>query len=416
MGMIKKFGITTIFAASIGVCASVSSAETVKIAFIDPLSGAFAPSGTMGLSEFTHAADYLINSKGGVLGGQEMEIIGFDNKISPKESLIQLQVVIDQGIRYIAQGNSSGVANALTDAVNKHNRRNPDNRILFLNYSAVDPALTNDKCNFWHFRFDANADMKMDALTDVMKKNEDFKKVYLIGQDYSFGKAVAAAAVKNLSEKRPDIEFVGNELHPINKVKDFTPYARKIVASEADAVITGNWGADMVGLGKAIVEAGFSGPIFTYYGASTGITKAFGAAGKGSLYVVGEGSMNPPVSDAMSAYVDAFEAKYGEHDNFQPRIANVIEMLARAINDAGTATDVVKVAYALEGMKHDSIFGGQVYMRPDDHQAIQNIDIAVHTNEGIRHPFDNSEYGLYMKDEVVMASADSATTCKMKRP
>ena len=416
MGMIKKFGITTIFAASLGVCASVSSAETVKIAFIDPLSGAFAPSGTMGLSEFTHAADYLINSKGGVLGGQKIEIIGFDNKISPKESLIQLQVVIDQGIRYIAQGNSSGVANALTDAVNKHNRRNPDNRILFLNYSAVDPALTNDKCNFWHFRFDANADMKMDALTDVMKKNEDFKKVYLIGQDYSFGKAVAAAAVKNLSEKRPDIEFVGNELHPINKVKDFTPYARKIVASGADAVITGNWGADMVGLGKAIVEAGFSGPIFTYYGASTGITKAFGAAGKGSLYVVGEGSMNPPVSEAMSAYVDAFEAKYGEHDNFQPRIANVVEMLARAINDAGTATDVVKVAYALEGMKHDSIFGGQVYMRPDDHQAIQNIDIAVHTNEGIRHPFDNSEYGLYMKDEVVMASADSATTCKMKRP
>ena len=126
--------------------------------------------------------------------------------------------------------------------------------------------------------------------------------------------------------------------------------------------------------------------------------------------------MNPPVSESMSAYVDAFEAKYGDHDNFQPRIANVIEMLARAINDAGTATDVVKVAYALEGMKHDSIFGGQVYMRPDDHQAIQNIDIAVHTNEGIRHPFDNSEYGLYMKDEVVMASAESATTCKMKRP
>ena len=117
----KKIGITTIFAASIGVCASVSLTETVKIAFIDPLSGAFAPSGTMGLSESTHAADYLVNSKGGVLGGQKMEIIGFDNKISPKESLIQLQVVIDQGIQYIAQGNSSGVASDLTDAVNKHN-------------------------------------------------------------------------------------------------------------------------------------------------------------------------------------------------------------------------------------------------------------------------------------------------------
>ena len=149
-------------------------------------------------------------------------------------------MAIDQGIRFIAQGNSSGVANAITDVVKKHNRRNLDQQVLFLNYSAVDPALTNDKCNFWHFRFDANADIKMDALTDVMAGNQNIKKVYLIGQDYSFGKAVAAAAVKFLKAKRPDVEIVGNELHPIGKVKDFTPYARKIGSSGADAMITGN--------------------------------------------------------------------------------------------------------------------------------------------------------------------------------
>ena len=143
----------------------------------------------------------------------------------------------------------------MTDAVNKHNKRNPDDRVLFLNYSAVDPALTNDKCNFWHFRFDANADIKMDALTDVMAADEGIKKVYVIGQDYSFGKAVASAAVRMLGEKRPDIEIVGNELHPIGKVKDFTPYARKIVSSGADAMITGNWGSDMVGLGKAVLRS-----------------------------------------------------------------------------------------------------------------------------------------------------------------
>ncbi|HBN30540.1 MAG TPA: branched-chain amino acid ABC transporter substrate-binding protein, partial [Rhodobacteraceae bacterium] len=152
----------------------------------------------------------MVNAKGGVLGGQMFEIVPFDNKVSPKESLIQLQVAIDQGIRFIAQGNSSGVAHAITDAVNKHNARNPESRVLFLNYSAVDPALTNDDCNFWHFRFDANADIKMDALTDVIKTNDKIKKVYIIGQDYSFGKAVAAAAVRFLAEKRPDIEIVGN--------------------------------------------------------------------------------------------------------------------------------------------------------------------------------------------------------------
>ena len=190
------------------------AADPVRIAFIDPLTGPFATTGESGLRMFEFAAETLVNEKGGVLGGRPFEIVPMDNQVSPKESLIQLKRAISEGIRFIAQGNSSGVANALTDAIAKHNRRNPEQRVLFLNYSAVDPALTNEKCNFWHFRFDANADIKMDALTDVIAANQDVGKVYIIGQDYSFGKAVAAAAVKFLGEKRPDIEIVGNELHP----------------------------------------------------------------------------------------------------------------------------------------------------------------------------------------------------------
>jgi len=399
-----------------GSIAASSAADAIKIAFIDPLSGPFAATGAQGLSHYKYAAEELVNKQGGVLGGAKFEIVAFDNKISAKESMIQLKVAIDQGIRFIAQGNSSGVAHAITDAVNKHNRRNPDQRVLFLNYSAVDPALTNAKCNFWHFRFDANADIKMDALTDVIAKNSDIKKIYLIGQDYSFGKAVAAAAVRFLAQKRPDIEIVGNELHPIGKVKDFTPYARKIVSSGADAMITGNWGSDMSGLGKAVIGAGFKNPIYTYYAASDGITKTFGAAGEGKLKLVMEGQLNPPVSDRASAYTAGFEAQYPNYDIGQPRIANVIEMLARAINEAGTATDMVKVASALEGMEHDSIWGTKVKMRAEDHQAIQDVHILAHTAKDITFDFDNSGFGLRVESTVKMASADSATSCKMKRP
>ncbi|MDR6265055.1 MULTISPECIES: branched-chain amino acid ABC transporter substrate-binding protein [Rhodobacterales] len=414
--MLKKTTFGVAAAMAMTMSASVAFADTVKIAFVDPLSGPFSPTGTNGLAEFEFAAEKLVNEKGGVLGGDMFEIVGFDNKMSPKESLIQLQVAIDQGVRYIAQGNSSGIAHAITDAVNKHNKRNPDDRVLFLNYAAVDPALTNDACNFWHFRFDANADIKMDALTDVMAKDESLKKVYVIGQDYSFGKAVAAAAVSNLAEKRPDVEIVGNELHPIGKVKDFTPYARKIVSSGADAVITGNWGADMVGLGKAIIDAGFEGPIYTYYGASNGITRTFGEQGTGHIFLVSEGAVNPPASDRMIEYVEGFEAKYPDHDITQPRIANTIEMLAKAINEAGSATDVVKVATALEGMEHDSIWGGKLFMRPQDHQIIQNVDIQEHTDQDIMFKMDASQWGMKMASEVEMAGMDSPTTCKMERP
>lgn len=409
-----KFGLTTSIALIMGSTAAY--AENVKIAFIDPLSGPFAATGTNGLHQFEFAVEKLVNEQGGVLGGTKFEILSYDNKTSPQESLVQLQVAIDQGAKFIVQGNSSGVAHALTDAINKHNRRNPDRRVLFLNYSAVDPALTNDACNFWHFRFDANADMKMDALTDVMAEDASIQKVYIIGQDYSFGQAVSAAANAMLAEKRDDIEVVGDELHPIGRIQDFTPYARKIIASGADAVITGNWGSDMLGLGRAILENGFTGPIYTYYGAADGITAAFGETGKGSLRLVAEGQINPPVSERATEYYEAFKAKYPDGNISQPRITNVIEMLAKAIDEAGTADDVVAVAYALAGLEHEGLWGGSMIMRTEDHQLIQDVHIHAHTNDGITFDFDGSGYGLVSESNIVMAGLDSPTTCQMDRP
>ncbi|OAN77896.1 branched-chain amino acid ABC transporter substrate-binding protein [Sulfitobacter sp. EhC04] len=414
MKNITKLGVVS--ALSLIVGASASFAETIKIAFIDPLSGPFASTGANGLHQFEFASDYMVNQKGGVLDGDMFEVVAFDNKISPKESLIQLQVAIDQGIRYIVQGNSSGVANALTEAIDKHNRRNPDSRVLFLNYAAVDPALTNEKCNFWHFRFDANADIKMDALTDVIVADENIKKVYIIGQDYSFGKAVSDAANMMLGEKRDDIEVVGDELHPIGKVKDFTPYARKIVASGADAVITGNWGADMLGLGKAIIDNGFEGPIYTYYAAGSGMTAAFGESGKDRIRLISQGSINPIGSEEARATYEAFEAKYPDGNIDQSRIFNVIGMLATAIEEAGTADDVVAVASKLEGMEYDSMWGGKLFMRPQDHQLIQDMHVGVHTDENIDFDFDQSGYGIVNESTIEMASMDSPTTCEMKRP
>ncbi|MEH6474214.1 MAG: branched-chain amino acid ABC transporter substrate-binding protein [Sneathiella sp.] len=394
---------------------TAQAADTIKIGFIDPLSGPFAATGTNGLAQFRYAVDQLVNQKGGVLGGTKFEIVPYDNKISPKESLIQLKRAIGEGVKFIAQGNSSGVANALTDAIKKHNKRNPDNRVLFLNYSAVDPALTNAKCNFWHFRFDANADIKMNALTDVIKEKSAIKKVYLIGQDYSFGKAVAKAAVKFLKEKRPDVVIVGNELHPIGKVKDFTPYATKIRASGADAVITGNWGADMVGLGKAIGETGLDVPIYTYYAANDGITKTIGASGKNKIRLVHEGPLNPPSSDAYSTYHKGFKAKNPDKDISQFRIANTVQMLAAAIEKAGNAKPI-NVAKALEGMEHTSLHGETLTMRAEDHQIIQPIHISVHTDEGVTFDSDNSGFGLVTETTISAADTALPSTCKMKRP
>src|SRR5271166_6215896 len=228
--------------------------DAVKIGYIDPLSGGGASIGEVGLKTFQYLADEL-NAAGG-LNGKKVEIVGLDNKTNPQESLIQAQKAADQGVRFITQGNGSSVAAALTDWVSKYNDRNPGKEILYFNYAAVDPVLTNDKCSYWHFRWDANSDIKMAALTNFMKDRPNIKKIYLINQDYSFGQAVRTQARAMLKEKRPDIEIVGDELHPLLKITDFSPYIAKIKASGADSVITGNWGQDIALLLKAAADAG----------------------------------------------------------------------------------------------------------------------------------------------------------------
>ena len=112
--------------------------------------------------------------------------------------------------------------------------------------------------------------MRMDALADVIRRDDTVKKVYLLNQDYSFGHDVSREAQRALKERRPDIAIAGDEFHPIGRVKDFAPYIAKIRASGADAVVTGNWGNDLTLLVKAAREQGLNTKFYTFYGNSLG--------------------------------------------------------------------------------------------------------------------------------------------------
>jgi len=340
-------------------CAVVAAAGTcawsqVRVAYIDPLSGLMAATGEHGLHELEFAAEQ-VNAEGGAMG-QKIVIVPMDNKLSPQESLVLLKAAADQGIHYVVQGNGSSVAGALIDAINKHNEREPDKAIVFLNYAAVDPDFTNDKCSFWHFRFDANSDMKMDALTSYMKGDRKITKVYLLNQDYQFGHQVARAAREMVAAKRPDVKIVGDELPPLAKVKDFSPYVTKIQASGADAVITGNWGSDLQLLVKAAKDANLQAEFYTYYAGVVGTPPALGDSGVERVKVVTYWNAND-VSPAQAPYVDAYKKKFGAtSDPYTGSMRIALRMLAKAMNEA-KSTDPANVAKAMEGMKLQGPFG-----------------------------------------------------------
>ena len=399
------------FAFAAPACASAQ----VRIAYIDPLSGAMGATGEHGLRELEFAVE-AINAKGGVLG-QKMAVVPMDNKLSSQESLNLLKSAIDQGIRYVSQGNGSAVAGALIDAINKHNERNPDQAVVYLNYAAVDPDFTNDKCSFWHFRFDANTDMKMAALTDYLKDQKKVSKVYLLNQDYSHGHQVSKVAKAMLAEKRPDVKVVGDELHPLARVKDFAPYIAKIQASGADTVITGNWGTDLSLLVKAAKDANLKADFYTYYGGTVGVPPAMGEAGIDRVKVVSYWSANS-MNAAGQTVQDAYRKKYGaDQDPYSQSIRISAEFLVRAMEKA-KSTNPVAVAKAMEGMKVDGPFG-EITMRAEDHQLIQPMFIATFVKSGgpLKYSADGTkEYAFRADARVEAAAAARPTTCKMKRP
>lgn len=405
--------ILALSSATVMSAAPAAFAENVRVALIETMSGAFAPIGQNQLRSYQMLSETANKQKWA--GNHTIEFVPFDNKGSPQESLTQLKAAIDQGYRYIAQGNSSAVAMALIDAINKHNERNPGKEVVFFNHSAIDPDLTNSKCSFWHFRFDANSDMKMEALTAEMAKNKALSKVYIIGQNYSHGHQVTRAAKEMLKRKRPDVQIVGDDLHPIAQVKDFSPYVAKIKASGADAVITGNWGADLALLIKAAKDAGLTANFYTYYASTTGVPTAMGAAGVDRVKYVGLWNVNNETY-AGREIVEAFKKKYND-DYYIMQTYSVVTMFTQAMK-AANSTNPVKVAFAMEGMKSKSL-NGEIEMRSSDHQMLQPLYIATWSktnNKDVRFDQENTGFGWKTDVKVPTYIASQPTSCQMKRP
>ncbi len=389
------------------------SAQDVKIAFIDPLTGPFAPVGNNQLKSLQFAVDLANKEKWG--GALTLHVEGFDNKGSPQESIAQLNSAIDRGYRFVVQGDGSGAAAALIDAINKHNQRNPDKRVLFLNHGALDPDFTNSKCSFWHFRFDANSDMKLEALTSYLAENKAVKRVYVIGQNYSHGHQVSRAAKEYLKAKRPDVEIVGDDLHPIAQVKDFAPYIAKIKAAGADTVITGNWGADLALLIKAAKEAGLSANFYTMYGDNSGVPTAIAADGENRVKTISYWNMNNETYNGKNL-VEEFRKKYDD-DYYQMSTYSIVAMLAKAAKEANSS-EALKIANALEGMKFTSL-NGEVEMRVSDHQIQQPLYIKTWVKAGASDVLFDQEktgFGWRTDKKIDAAAATQPTTCQMKRP
>ncbi len=412
----KKFSYVLACAASVGallIGPAKAAEQTVRIAFIDPLSGLMGPVGNDLLRNWQFGAE--LANKEGWAKGVKFEIVPFDNKLSPQESLSQLKTAIDQNIHYVVQGMGSGVGIPLQQAVDRNNARNPDNPVLYINQAAVDPVQTNANCTFSHARLDGHVDMKVGGIVKFIAENRpDTKKVYLINQDYSFGHSVAKAAREKLKEAKPDVEIVGEDLHPLARVTDFSQYAAKIRSSGADTVITGNWGSDLGLLVKAARDAGVTARFYTFYADNTGAPTLIGESGVDRVYRIAAFNWEAPETQAA---IKDYKARYNNADFWNGVGPTGMMLLAEAINKAGS-TNPLDVAKAMEGLTVKAMHG-PVTLRAEDHQLQQPFFMASWQKvDGDKVKIDQEGTGHGWRLERTFTADEMAlpSTCQMKRP
>ncbi len=406
---------TMLGAALLGVGAMLSPAlaqGTIKIGYSETLSGTFAQIGDQGIKTIQFVVDG-INAKGGVLG-RKLELVPIDNKAQPADALSSLQKMVDDNLPIILNCGPSNIANALVAAVEKNNERNPDRRIVYVNCGAVAPELTNERCSFWHFRTDVHAGMKAEIMVRALPKSTT--KVYMINQDYLFGQAVQRDLKVYLEKLRPDVQIVGDELVPLGKIKDFSPYVTKIKASGAHALLTGNWGPDMTLLIRSGMDMGLTLDYYTYYSHLAGGPTAIGPGGAGKVHSIMPFNENIGAETGnkeLDAWVQAFRKSHDFDFVFGDRRL-AVELIAAAIAKAGS-TEPLKIAQAMEGLKLTDAAGHEAIMRADDHQIQMAYYLGTFT-PGTK--YDSEKTGLGWKTDVTFKAADisQATTCKMKRP
>jgi branched-chain amino acid transport system substrate-binding protein len=242
--------------------------------------------------------------------------------------------------------------------------------------------------------------------------------VYLLNQDYAFGHAVSRAAKEMLKAKRPDVQIVGDDLHPLGKVKDFAPYISKIKASGADSVVTGNWGADLALLVKASKDAGLQVDYYTYYAGIVGGPAAIGEAGIGHVKQVSmwHNNVGGAESDAL---VEAYRkhAADANDDFFFLSLQHAMELLVQAIEKT-QSTDPLKIARALEGARYKGITG-EVWVREDNHQLVQPLYVSTlrkQGEEGVKYDVERTGMGFRTDGRVEAIDTVLPTSCVMQRP
>lgn len=397
------------------LASTAASAEPLKIAVIETLSGPQASTGLLFKAGAKYAVD-KINAAGGYAGAP-VELLEYDNQGGPVGAADKVKAAIADGVRFIVQGASSAVSGQITEDVRKYNIRNPGKEVIFLNVGGEALELTGAKCHFHHFRFNPNAQVRVKPMVLAMKDAGILgTRVYAMNQNYSWGIDMQGAIEDNA--KLGGYQVVEKTLHDVNKIQDFSPYVAKVAAANAETVMTGNWSNDLLLLMKAAHGAGLKARFATAFLDQPGNIANAGDVAVGNVV---SHPFNAEANADTAAFAEDYKAKMGHYPVYiEPQTAFGVAMLGEALKTAPAgkdgAIDVNAIGKALENVKLKTPMG-EASMRAADHQAQIPMVVSI-VAEDAKFKVDGTPYGFKPMKVFTAAEASSPVqdACKMNRP
>jgi branched-chain amino acid transport system substrate-binding protein len=378
------------------------AAEAIKLGVTEPLSGTFKNIGERYLEGVQYAAKVL-NQQGGVLGRQ-IEVIPIDSELKPDVvTRKSTALILKDQVKYFCGGTGSSVGAAMSTVAEQNNA-------IMFSYGMDAASLTGQKCSKNFFRPGTNTDMHSYALAAYIAKSK-FKKVYCIGQDYSFGYESIKPFISRIKKLNPSIEIVAEVYHPLGE-KDFGPYVSRIVASGADLVFTTSWGNDLTLLVKQAKPFGLKAKFAGYYLSDEETVSAIGESELLVGSIASETYMVTIPTEENKKFIEGYYKDKGAYPFWlRGKSYNATMFWAEALKKAGK-DDVSAVIKAWEGLSYKGT-GGTMVMRACDHQAQVPIWIAeiVPQSKFMKLPYVGEPIMISAKD--IEVSCED-TGCKMK--
>lgn len=366
-GMTRGLGWPVLLALGLAAAPAAAAPPPIKMLIMDVLSGPFKEEGDQYVTGARFAVEEI--NKAGGINGRKIEVIVDDTQLKPDVAQRKaIRYVLDQDVKIIVGAVATSVVKSLAQVANKH-------KVVFVAYSGEADEITGREFVPGVFRAILSTSMHAKA-TVAAFPDPNARKVYLLNQDNAFGHSAAAAYKKALDELRPGWTLVGEDYHPI-ATRDFAPYLQKVIASGADVVLTGDYGADMTLLHKQAKSFGVKQPFGNMFLSNPVALREVDGAANGSftsdIYMLGADTQKN--RDFIERWKATGNTQYPLPDFGIGKAYNAVMFLAEAIKKAGTEEHDALVK-AFEGLEFDGVMGRQV-MRACDHQVQSAIGSAT---------------------------------------